>query len=124
MAVYLVVCGDVLAGGWSSRSCGADSMHGFPRAKHHCPPPQVPPVQPTANLPPTRPDVQVFVWEDQDEDAVGSYKVLESHAADILAMAAHGPRQLLATGKRGAARVSVRWPGRRQGQAGRSVGRL
>lgn len=38
------------------------------------------------------------MWEDQDEDVVESYKTLESHKSDILAMAAHAPRQLLATG--------------------------
>lgn len=41
---------------------------------------------------------QVFVWEDRDEDYVQSYKTLEGHRSDILAMAAYAPRQLLATG--------------------------
>jgi hypothetical protein len=41
---------------------------------------------------------QVFVWEDRDEDVVDSYKTLEGHRSDILAMAAYAPRQLLATG--------------------------
>jgi hypothetical protein len=43
---------------------------------------------------------QVFVWEDRDEDVVDSYKTLEGHRSDILAMAAYAPRQLLATGER------------------------
>lgn len=42
--------------------------------------------------------LQVFVWEDRDEDVVDSYKTLEGHRSDILAMAAYAPRQLLATG--------------------------
>jgi hypothetical protein len=42
--------------------------------------------------------VQVFVWEDRDKDVVESYKTLEGHRTDILAMAAYAPRQLLATG--------------------------
>lgn len=44
--------------------------------------------------------MQVFVWEDRDEDDVKSYKTLEGHKSDILAMAAYAPRQLLATGER------------------------
>lgn len=43
--------------------------------------------------------VQVFVWEDRDDDVVDSYKTLEGHRSDILAMAAYAPRQLLATGE-------------------------
>jgi hypothetical protein len=39
------------------------------------------------------------VWEDRDEDVVDSYKTLEGHRSDILAMSAYAPRQLLATGK-------------------------
>lgn len=42
---------------------------------------------------------QVFVWEDQDEDVVESYKTLEGHKSDVLAMAAYAPRQLLASGE-------------------------
>jgi hypothetical protein len=40
------------------------------------------------------------VWEDRDEEDVTSYKTLEGHKSDILAMAAYAPRQLLATGAR------------------------
>lgn len=44
-------------------------------------------------------NLQVFVWEDRDEDVVESYKTLEGHRSDILAMTAYAPRQLLASGE-------------------------
>lgn len=41
---------------------------------------------------------QVFVWEDEDEEEVSTYKAYEGHTEDVLAMAAYPPKQLLATG--------------------------
>jgi hypothetical protein len=53
--------------------------------------------------------LQVFVWEDADEDVVTIYKVYESHQEDIQSMAAYPRRQLLATGADGLAGVLECW---------------
>jgi hypothetical protein len=45
--------------------------------------------------------LQVFVWEDPDEDVVTTYKAYEGHQEDIQSMAAYPRRQLLATGAAG-----------------------
>jgi hypothetical protein len=50
---------------------------------------------------------QAFVWEDREGELVDSYKTLKGHGDDITAMAAHGPRQLLATGAPRRAALSV-----------------
>jgi hypothetical protein len=44
-------------------------------------------------------ELQVFVWEDQDDDTVSEYRTFEGHKEDILCMAACPGKQLLATGK-------------------------
>lgn len=43
--------------------------------------------------------LQVFVWEDADEDVVETYKTYEGHQEDVLSMAAYTRKQLLATGQ-------------------------
>lgn len=42
--------------------------------------------------------LQVFVWEDIDDDIIDEYKTYDGHSEDILAMAAYPPKQYLATG--------------------------
>lgn len=43
--------------------------------------------------------VQVFVWQDEDEEEVTQYRTYEGHKGDVLAMAACHARALLATGE-------------------------